>query len=61
MISKNYLIILIIFNFYKIWMTFSNNFIVFHIHYKTNFGENLFVTGNIPELGNWDLHKSLKL
>jgi len=34
---------------------------IFRIHYKTNFEQNLFVTGNIPELGSWDVAKSVKL
>ena len=37
------------------------SFVIFRIHYKTNFGENLYVIGNIPELGSWDLKKCLKL
>jgi len=37
------------------------NLLIFRIHYKTAFGENLFVSGNIPELGSWDVTKSIKL
>ena len=29
--------------------------------YATKFGENIFVTGNAPELGNWDLSKAFRL
>ena len=36
-------------------MESSQSFVVFRIHYKTKFGENLFITGNITELGNWNL------
>jgi len=35
--------------------------IIFKIHYQTHFGENLYVVGNIPELGNWNLHQSFPL
>ena len=29
-------------------MSDLNNHIIFHIHYKTNFGSNVYVVGNIP-------------
>lgn len=33
----------------------------FKIHYVANFGFSLYVLGNIPELGNWDVSKGLKM
>ena len=36
-------------------MDCSESFVIFRIHYETNFGENMYVTGNTPELGNWNL------
>lgn len=30
-------------------------------HYHVGYGEGIYVSGNIPELGNWDLDQSLKL
>ena len=42
-------------------MSSFGSFVIFRIHYKTNIGENLYVSGNIPELGSWDLQKALKL
>lgn len=33
----------------------------FHVNYRTNWGESVFVTGNIPLLGNNDISSSLKL
>ena len=33
----------------------------FRIHYESKWGENLVVTGNIKELGNWDPFKGLRL
>lgn len=32
----------------------DQNQIIFHISAQTNFGENIYIVGNIPELGNWD-------
>ena len=32
-------------------MKTNKKYLIFHIHYKTFFGENLYVVGNIPELG----------
>jgi len=31
------------------------------VNYQTKFGENLYVVGSIPELGNWNPEKGLKL
>lgn len=28
--------------------------VVFHVYAETNYGENIYLVGNIPELGNWD-------
>ena len=42
-------------------MESKGSFVIFRIHYKTNFGENLYVVGNIPELGSWSINKALKL
>lgn len=33
----------------------------FNIDYRTNWGESIYITGNIPALGNGDLSKALKL
>lgn len=33
----------------------------FNIDYRTNWGEAVYLTGNIPELGNGDLNKAVKL
>ncbi len=35
--------------------------ITFNIDYHTNFGEQVFISGNIPELGDNDPHKALPL
>ena len=35
--------------------------IEFSANFKTNFGENLYICGNIPDLGNWNPEKSLKM
>ncbi len=35
--------------------------ISFNIDYRTNWGESVYLTGNIPELGNGDLSKAVKL
>ncbi len=35
--------------------------ISFNIDYRTNWGESVYVTGNIPELGNGDLTKAVKM
>ena len=34
-------------------MDCSESFVIFRIHYETNFGENMYVI--TPELGNWNL------
>jgi len=34
------------------------NQIVFHIYEYTNWGENIYIVGNIPELGSWDPNRS---
>lgn len=33
----------------------------FHISYHTNWGETLYLSGNIPELGNGDSHKAIEM
>jgi len=33
----------------------------FHIHFATRWGQRLFISGNIPELGGHDLNKALPL
>lgn len=33
----------------------------FSIQVETNLGEEVFVSGNIHELGSWDISKALKL
>jgi 4-alpha-glucanotransferase len=35
--------------------------LVFNIEYYTEFGQNVYITGNIPELGSWDENLALKL
>lgn len=35
----------------------DQNQIVFHVKAETRLGENIYVVGNIPELGNWDVNK----
>lgn len=35
----------------------DQNQIVFHISASTQYGDNIYITGNIPELGNWDVNK----
>ena len=32
----------------------DQNQIIFHVKADTNMGENIYIVGNIPELGNWD-------
>lgn len=32
----------------------DQNQIIFHISAQTNYGENIYIVGNIPELGNWN-------
>lgn len=31
--------------------------VIFHVKANTNYGENIYVLGNIPELGNWNTNK----
>ena len=33
----------------------------FLINYKTYFGHAVYVLGNIPELGNWNIHSGFRL
>lgn len=33
----------------------------FHINYHTNWGESLYLVGNVPELGNGDPHKAVEM
>jgi hypothetical protein len=33
----------------------------FKINYHTQMGEAVYVTGNLPELGEWDVRRSLRL
>jgi len=42
-------------------MEAANIVITFNVQYKTNFGENMFVVGEGPQLGNWDATKGLPL
>ena len=32
----------------------DQNQVIFHVQAETNYGENIYIVGNIPELGNWD-------
>jgi len=34
---------------------------IFHVNATTNYGDSIYVTGNIPELGNWDTSKAIKV
>lgn len=36
----------------------DQNQVVFHVKASTNYGDNIYVVGNIPELGSWDTSKS---
>ncbi|BCP64302.1 putative cyclomaltodextrin glucanotransferase [Streptococcus parasuis] len=36
----------------------DQNQIIFHVKAETKLGENIYVVGNIPELGNWDVNKA---
>lgn len=42
-------------------MGFFTYKISFEINYFCQYGESLVILGNIPELGNWDLRKGLRL
>ena len=33
----------------------------FHVKYETNFGEHVYIIGNIEELGSWDTNKAVRL
>ena len=33
----------------------------FKINYKTEFGEQIYLVGNVPQLGDWDLKKAYLL
>lgn len=35
--------------------------ILFELHYECNFGDCVYILGNIPELGEWRIQKGLKL
>lgn len=35
--------------------------LTFHVNYRTTWGESVFITGNIPTIGDNDIHKSVKL
>eukprot|EP00026_Physarum_polycephalum_P012480 Phypoly_transcript_12793.p1 GENE.Phypoly_transcript_12793~~Phypoly_transcript_12793.p1 ORF type:complete len:274 (+),score=32.28 Phypoly_transcript_12793:172-993(+) len=35
--------------------------ITFHLPFQTNFGENLYVVGNLPEFGSWDPRNSRRM
>lgn len=32
----------------------DQNQVIFHVQAETNYGENIYIVGNIPELGNWN-------
>ena len=36
----------------------DQNQIIFHVSADTNLGENIYIVGNVPELGNWDPNES---
>lgn len=36
----------------------DQNQVIFHVKATTNYGENIYVVGSIPELGSWDTSKS---
>jgi alpha-amylase len=33
----------------------------FNVRYKTDFGQEVFLVGNVPELGNWEVTKGVRL
>ena len=35
----------------------DQNQIIFHLSANTNYGENVYIVGNIPELGNWNINQ----
>lgn len=35
----------------------DQNQVIFHVTANTNYGENVYIVGNIPELGSWDANK----
>ena len=35
----------------------DQNQIIFHVSANTNYGENIYIVGNVPELGSWDADK----
>lgn len=35
----------------------DQNQVVFHVKAETNYGENIYIVGDIPELGSWDVDK----
>ena len=35
--------------------------LIFHVDYRTSWGESVYIYGNIPALGNDDVDKALKL
>jgi len=39
----------------------TNLWIYFSIHKKVEFGESLYVSGNVEELGNWDPKNAIRL
>ncbi len=41
---------------YKV-LSGNQNQIIFHVNANTNYGENIYIVGNVPELGNWNVNK----
>ena len=35
----------------------DQNQVIFHVKAETNYGENIYIVGNVPELGSWDQDK----
>lgn len=35
----------------------DQNQVIFHVKAETNYGENIYIVGNVPELGSWDPDK----
>jgi glycosidase len=39
-------------------LTADQNQVIFHVNAQTNYGENIYIVGSIPELGSWNPDKS---
>lgn len=41
---------------YKV-LSGNQNQVIFHVNASTNYGENIYIVGNVPELGSWNVNK----